>query len=253
MKIGLVLSGGGSRGFGHLGVLKTLEELHIKPDIISGASAGSLVGALYSAGYSPSEISEIILKKGISGNIKLAFNKMGIFSMEKVEKLIQEYIPEDSFEKLKIPLILAATEIIRGELVYFRSGNNLAKAVTASCAIPGVFAPITIDGKSYIDGGVLNNMPVEPLEHEVDLKIGINVMPIERKMPVHSAKDIIMKSLMMSIGQQSARKHEKFDILIEPKNIIHYNGMSLKNAQQMFDLGYETAIVQMEKSAEMFL
>jgi NTE family protein len=72
-------------------------------------------------------------------------------------------------------------------------------------------------------------------------------------MPVHSAKDIIMKSLMMSIGQQSSRKHEKFDILIEPKNIIHFNGMSLKNAQQMFDLGYQTAITQIEKSAEIFL
>jgi NTE family protein len=253
MKIGLVLSGGGSRGFGHLGVLKALDELQIKPDIISGASAGSLVGALYSAGYTPSEISEIILKKGISGNVKLAFNKMGIFSLDKFEKLIQEYIPENSFEKLNIPLIVATTEILRGELVYFRSGNNLAKAVTASCAIPGICAPVIIDGKTYIDGGVLNNMPVEALEDEVDIKIGVNVMPIERKMPVHSAKDIIMKSLMMSIGQQSSRKHEKFDILIEPKNIIHFNGMSLKNAQQMFDLGYQTAITQIKKSAEIFL
>lgn len=253
MKIGLVLSGGGSRGFGHLGVLKALDELHIKPNIISGTSAGSLVGALYAAGYPPSEISEIILKKGISGNIKLAFNKMGIFSLEKVEKLVQEFIPENSFEKLKIPLIVATTEIRRGELVYFRTGNNLAKAVTASCAIPGIFAPVIIDGKSYIDGGVLNNMPVEPLEDEVDLKIGINVMPIERKMPVHSAKDIIMKSLMMSIGEQSARKNHRFDILIEPKNIVHYNGLSLKNAKEMFDLGYSTAIQQLQKSIEMFL
>jgi hypothetical protein len=87
----------------------------------------------------------------------------------------------------------------------------------------------------------------------VDLKIGVNVMPIERKMPVHSAKDIIMKSLMMSIGEQSAKKNDKFDILIEPKNIIHYNGLSLKNASEMFTMGYETAIAQLQKSAEMFL
>jgi NTE family protein len=253
MRIGLVLSGGGSRGFGHLGVLKALEELNIKPDIISGASAGSLVGALYASGYSPDQISEIIQKRGISGNIKLAFNRMGIFSLEKVEKLIQDYIPHDSFDKLQIPLVVASTEIRKGELRYFRTGNHLAKAITASCAIPGIFAPVNIDGKTYIDGGVLNNMPVEPIQDEVDLKIGVNVMPIERKMPVNSAKDIIMKSLMMSIGEQSARKNDKFDILIEPQNIIHYNGLSLKNASEMFKLGYETAIGQLQKSAEMFL
>lgn len=253
MKIGLVLSGGGSRGFGHLGVLKALEELKIKPDIISGASAGSLIGAMYAAGHTPDEISSLILKKGISGNVKLAFNKMGIFSLDKVEKLIQDFIPENSFEKLKIPLIVATTDIRRGELVYFSSGNNLAKVITASCAIPGIFSPVIIDGKSYIDGGVLNNMPVEPIEDLVDLKIGVNVMPIERKMPIHSAKDIIMKSLMMSIGEQSARKNHKFDILIEPKNIVHFNGLSLKNAKEMFDLGYNTALIQLQKSAEMFL
>lgn len=253
MDIGLVLSGGGSRGFGHLGVLKALDELHIKPKVISGASAGSLIGALYAAGYSPIEIAEIIQKRGVSGNIKFAFNKMGLFSMDKVEKLLREYIPENSFEKLKIPIIIAATDIRRGELVYFKTGNNLAKAITASCAIPGVFSPVIIEGKSYIDGGVLNNMPVEPLEGLVDLKIGVNVMPIERKMPIHSAKDIIMKSLLMSIGEQSARKNDKFDILIEPKNIIHYNGLSLKNANEMFDLGYKTAMQQLQSSAEMLL
>jgi NTE family protein len=253
MKIGLVLSGGGSRGFGHLGVLKALEELKIKPDIISGASAGSLIGAMYAAGHTPDEISALILKKGIAGNVKLAFNKMGIFSLEKVEKLIQEFIPENSFEKLKIPLIVATTDIRRGELVYFSTGHNLAKVITASCAIPGIFSPVIIDGKSYIDGGVLNNMPIEPIEDLVDLKIGVNVMPIERKMPINSAKDIIMKSLMMSIGEQSARKNDKFDILIEPKNIVHFNGLSLKNAKDMFDLGYKTALIQLQKSAEMFM
>lgn len=253
MKIGLVLSGGGSRGFGHLGVLKALDELKIRPDIISGASVGSLIGALYAYGYKAEEISEIILKKGISGNIKLAFNKMGIFSLEKAEKLVKEYLPENTFESLKIPLVIATTEIRRGEIVYFRSGNNLAKVVTASCAIPGIFSPVIIEGKSYIDGGVLNNMPIEPIENQVDLKIGVNVMPIERKMPVRSAKDIIMKSLMMSIGEQSARKNNKFDILIEPKNIIHFNGLSLKNAREMFDMGYNSAIQQLQKSAEMFI
>jgi NTE family protein len=253
MKIGLVLSGGGSRGFGHLGVLKALDELKIRPDVISGASVGSLIGAFYAYGYTADEISEIILKKGISGNIKLAFNKMGIFSLEKVEKLVKEYLPANSFESLKIHLVIATTEIRRGEIVYFRSGNNLAKVITASCAIPGIFSPVIIEGKSYIDGGVLNNMPIEPIEDEVDLKIGVNVMPIERKMPVSSAKDIIMKSLLMSLGEQSARKNHKFDILIEPKNIVHFNGLSLKNAKEMFDLGYNTAIQQLQKSAEMFL
>ena len=251
MNIGLTLSGGGSRGFAHLGALKAMEELNLKPSIISGTSAGALVGALYAAGYSPTEISEIILKKSIFSKLKFEFTKFGLFSLVKVEKLLLEYIPDNYFEKLKIPLVVCAADIKRGEPEYFEMGE-LAKPVIASCAIPGIFSPVILNGKTYVDGGILNNLPIEPIHNRCDICIGVNVMPVEKRMPVSSAKDIMMKCLMLSIGEQSALKYSKFDVIIQPENIGHFNGLSLKNAQTMFDLGYRTAISKLQTSIELF-
>jgi NTE family protein len=250
MKIGLVLSGGGSRGFAHLGALKALEENGIQPSIISGTSAGALIGALYCAGYSPEYISDLILNKGIFGNLKFSFSKYGLFSMEKVEKLLLEYLPHNQFEDLKKPLIICATDIKRGEPIYFKEGE-LIKPILASCCIPGIFSPVKFNGKYYIDGGITNNLPIEPLESYVDLKIGINVMPIEKNMPVSSVKDILAKCLLLSVGHQSEYKKGKFDILIQPKNIGRFDGLKLKNANEMFELGYESTKEQLIKSVEL--
>jgi NTE family protein len=244
MKIGLVLSGGGARGFVHLGVLKAMNELHIAPNLISGSSAGALIGALYAAGYSPEYIYDLILQKGIKGNLRFALNRFGLFSMTKIEKLLTEYIPHNSFEQLKVKLTVCATDIKRGEPKYFNSGE-LNKVVLASCSIPGVFAPIIIDGKTYIDGGVTNNLPLEPIEEESDFLIGVNVMPPEKNMPISSAKDILVKCLLLSVGQQALAKVDKFDIMIQPKGISHFDGLSLSKSQQLFDIGYKTAKEQL--------
>jgi NTE family protein len=249
MKIGLVLSGGGSRGFAHLGVIKALTEAGIKPDIISGASAGALVGSFICAGYSTEFIADLIQKKGIFGNLKLALNKFGIFSLEKVEKLIHEYIPHNSFENLQTKLIVCATDIKRGEPKYFDQ-NELAKPVLASCAIPGIFSPIKIDGHTYIDGGVINNLPLEPIEDQCEFLIGVNVMPVEKTMPVSSVKDIMMKCLLLSIGEQSAQKLKRFNMVIEPKGIGKFGGLQLKNATEIFDLGYQSAKAIISQSLE---
>lgn len=241
MKIGLTLSGGGSRGFAHLGVLKAIDDLGIKPSYISGSSAGALVGALYCSGISPVEIGKIIKNNGISGSLKLAFNRFGLFSIERVQKIILEHIPVNNFESLKIPLIVCTTDIKKGEATYFDSGE-LIKPVLASCAIPGIFSPVMIDGVAHIDGGVVNNLPVEPIEHKVDFKIGVNVMPEEKNMPVGSGKEILMKCLMLTIGKQTIQKYDKFDILIEPEKINRFDGLSLKKSDEMFELGFNSAM-----------
>lgn len=245
-KIGLVLSGGGSRGFAHLGAIKAIQEAKINLDIISGSSAGSLVGALISAGYSPEYISDLIQKKGIFRSLKFSFSKMGLFSMNKIENLFKEYIPHNSFENLKIPLVVCTTDIKKGVERYFTTGE-LIKPVLASCSIPGIFSPIQIDGRPHIDGGVMNNLPIEPIEKEVDYFIGVNVMPPEKNMPVSSAKEIIMKCLLLAIGKQSLVKESKFDIFIQPNTISKFNGLSIKKADDMFKVGYETAYSQISK------
>lgn len=250
-KIGLVLSGGGSRGFAHLGVIKALNEAGIIPNFVSGTSAGALIGAMYCSGYSPEFISELIKQKGIFGNLKFALNRLGLFSLEKVEKLLLEYIPNNNFSKLKIPLFISAIDLKRGEVKYFNEGE-LVKPILASCAIPGIFSPVEINGKRYIDGGILNNLPLEPIESFCDIKIGVNVMPTERNMPVSSVKDILMKCMMLSIGIQTSLKLDRFDLLIQPENIIRFNGLKIKNADEMFNLGYSETKSKIERSLEIF-
>ena len=245
MKIGIVLSGGGARGFAHLGALKALEEKNIPIHAISGTSAGALVGALYANGLKPDDIMKIVLTKGVMQSLKFSWSKMGLFSFDKVEMLVREHLPHDSFEKLRIPFFACAMNLQEGEATFFSKGE-LVKPVLASCAIPGIFSPILINGEAYIDGGVINNLPIEPLEKITDIQIGVNIMPVEKNMPVNSAKDVMMKCLMIAIGEKSKAKENKFDLMINPENIRSYSAFKTVAADADYDLGYVSAMKALE-------
>ncbi len=236
-----ILSGGGARGFAHLGVVKAFQEIGIQPASYSGTSAGALAGALLAAGYSPDYLLEFILKQGLSNYLRFAFNRMGLFSMEKVEQILKELIPHNRFEHLATPLYVCATNLSKGHAVYFHEGE-LIKPIVASCCLPGIFEPISIQGKTYVDGGVLNNLPVEPVLDKPGLKIAVNVTPRVDHLPIKTAKDVLMKTFYLSISQQSEKQAQKCDWVIEPKEIIHFEGLSLKNAREVFALGYQYGI-----------
>ncbi len=241
MKIGIALSGGGSRGLAHLGALKALSELGIKPTMISGSSAGSLIGAFTAAGYSPDFIFETIQALGILNSIKFAFNRFGLFKMDKLEEIFLKYIPHNSFEKLKIPLVVCATDIKKGVAVYF-SGGELIKPLMASCSIPGIFEPIKFQDRILVDGGVTNNLPIEQLEGICDFIIGVNVTPVSNDMPINSAKDILTKSLYLAIRNNSSEKLKRCDIAIEPTEIYNFNGLSMSKSKEIYQLGYENTM-----------
>ena len=139
-KIGLVLSGGGARGISHIGAIKALMEEGIIFDIISGTSAGAFIGALLAHGYSPDDILEIFLKTYFSGYLRFGFSTGGLLRIDRAEEILKKYIPENTFEALKIPLAVTATDINAGEEICFRKGE-LAKPVLASCCLPGLFKP----------------------------------------------------------------------------------------------------------------
>lgn len=240
-KIGLCLSGGGGRGFAHLGALQAFSENGIQFTMISGSSAGAIAAALFAAGIPPKEALANLSQIGIFTNLNFAFNKFGLFKLNKAGKLVEKMIPHNSFEDLNIPIAVCATDIGRGIAHYFESGN-LSDAVMASCSIPGLFSPKVIDGHKYIDGGVIDNLPLEPLKSKCNYFIGVNVTPFEKRLPVKSAKDVIMKSLFISVDNQTRSKSKEFDLIIEPKNISKYNGLSTQKAQELFDLGYESTM-----------
>ena len=156
-KVGIVLSGGGARGIAHLGLLQVMEECNIKPTIISGTSAGSMVGAFYGAGYPIKQIVDIIEHHRFFNLSNMLFRKQGVFAMKAFEDLFFRYFPSNSFHDLEIKLYTAATDILKGETVYFTEGN-LAQAVMASSCIPIIFQPLKIGDSYYVDGGVLNNL-----------------------------------------------------------------------------------------------
>jgi NTE family protein len=238
MKIGLVLSGGGTRGIAHLGVLKALQEKGIEISGISGCSAGSIVGAMFSAGYSPDHIYEIVVSTNTLRAMRPAWNRSGLLRMQKVEEVYLKYIPHNSFEKLKIPLTVNATDIFAGETIYFSKGEIL-KPVMASCCIPGLFEPISYNDKTLVDGGVLNNMPIEPLLGQYDYIIGSHCNPYGIQQNSKSMSSIVQKSLFLAINNNSKSRIEQCNYLIEPPALKNFDPYDIRKSSEIFKAGYE--------------
>lgn len=238
MKVGLVLSGGGVRGIAHLGVLKALQEQNVKISGISGCSAGSIVGAMFAAGYSPDHIFEIVVSSSTLRAMRPAWNGAGLLRMQRAENVYLKYIPHNSFERLKIPLTVNATDLYAGETVYFSSGE-LLKPIMASCSIPGLFEPIVFDGKTLIDGGVLNNMPVEPIEKKYDFIIGSHCNPYGINQVPKSMASVVQKALYLAINNNSRNRFPKCNFVIEPPELKMFDPYDIRKSKSIFKVGYE--------------
>jgi len=238
MKIGITLSGGGARGIAHIGVLKALEEIGVEISMISGTSAGSIVGALYSRGYKPEEILSIIQKVSVFKSVKPAWTWVGLLSLAGLKNVFLKYIPENDFEALRIPLTVAATDIKKGEVVYFSQGE-LIPSLMASCCVPAVFAPVSFEGKLFVDGGVLDNLPVKPIRENCDLLIGSHCNPIGSDFDAKNLRAIIERSLLMAINGNTQKSRELCDVFIEPPDLSRFTGFGLSKAQEIFDIGYQ--------------
>lgn len=237
-KIGLVLSGGGARGVAHLGVIKALEEMKIKPSIISGTSAGAIFGSLYASGLSPDNILKIAQESEFFNITDILFMKQGFFAMKSFEKVYKQTFPTDSFNDLQIPMYIAATDIIKGETHYFNTGT-LSKAIMASSAIPIVFEPIHYINSVFVDGGVLNNFPIEPLIGKCDVIIGSHVNALSNENNQMSMKTILDRSFHLAMGATVKSKFEKCDVFIEPPMMTRFNIFDMKKFKEIFESGYD--------------
>lgn len=245
MKIGIVLSGGGIRGIAHLGVLKALQEKEIKISLISGTSAGAIAGALFANGVEPYEALKIFQENNLLKFIRPAFNKPALLNFENASKLLKIYIPHDSFEKLKKPLIITSTDFMEGKLVYFSKGDLIRKVLASSC-IPGVFSPIEIEGKLYVDGGVLNNFPIEPLVGVCDFIIGssCNHLPVVKQFK--SMKQVIERAAILSVNHDMEEKRKWVDVMIEPLGLGETGIFDIKKAEEIFWRAHEDALSQIK-------
>lgn len=161
-KLGIALGGGFARGLAHVGVLKVLEEENIPVDFIAGTSVGSVIGAAYASGICAKELEEIAALVRFKDFSRWTFSRFGLFSNDKMSIFLHKVLRCKTFEELRIPLAIAATDIITGEPEVFTSGD-LVDPVRASCAYPGMFQPVRVNGRLFVDGLLAHAVPSKPL------------------------------------------------------------------------------------------
>lgn len=242
MNIGLALSGGGMRGAAQIGAIKAIEEYGISPTHISGASAGSIVGGLYAYGCGWEEILDFFKSFQLVNFTKYALGKPGFIDAEKFYPEFKNHLKEDHFNALKKVLFVTATDILTGQKKIFNSGE-LIKTILASAAFPGVFAPVKIEDSYYVDGGVLDNFPVEPLKSDCTFIIGVYVngyQDISINQLKHSLH-VIERAFKIKSVQEDQKGIKKCNIIIAPNELDKYTTFDNSHIDKIFNIGYETA------------
>jgi len=215
-KVALVLGGGGSRGFAHVGVIKALEAQGIVPDIIVGTSVGSAVGALYASGLNGFQLQELSIPMREGSVIDWSWPNRGIFTGQSLEEFINRTVNQKPLEKLQRTFAVVATDLKTGEEIIFRSGNT-GIAVRASCAVPGLFQPTVINGRSYVDGGLVKPVPVsEARALGADFVIAVDISNKPENNSTESTSDVLMQTF--DIMSQTINRYElpKADVVIRP-------------------------------------
>ncbi len=236
-KIGLALGGGGSRGFAHVGAVKALEEANISFDVISGTSAGSIIGALLANGLSSDEIFEIMKVNKLTDLVKVKFPVDGFLSLGHLKEQLSAFIP-DTFEELNIPLYVTVTNLLTGECEYINKGP-LSLAIQASSSIPVLFSPVSINKQTYVDGGLTNNVPIKPLMETCDIIIGIDIMPIEKLTSIRGMQEVATRTFQLGIRSYTQREKEACTLLIELENLSKYHLLDASKAKEIYKLGYD--------------
>jgi len=278
-KIGLVLSGGGAKGFAHIGVLKVLEQAGVKIDYITGTSMGAVVGGLYASGYSATQIDSIfyntnfdeLLQDYIPRSSKsfyekrndqmyalsLPFNKFkigipiafskGMYNYNLLSKLTHKVRHVEDFSKLPIPFLCIATDIEKGEQVILNKGY-LAQAMLASSAFPSLFSPVEIDGKLLIDGGVVNNYPVDEIRKMgADIVIGVDVQDdLKDRNSLKDATRILVQITNLDMIRVMKEKQQLTDIYIKP-DVSNYGVISFDAGREIIKKGEEASFAVYEQ------
>jgi NTE family protein len=241
VKTGIVLSGGGVRGFAHLGFLKVLDEIGLKPYAISGVSAGAIAGSLYLAGHSPDNILNILKQHAYFGWSNLLWNKDGFFSMQPLLRTLKQYIPQDNFESLAARFFVTATDFTQSKAVTFSSGP-LYDAIIASASVPVVFSPVRMGDSLLVDGGLMNNLPVEPLTGLCDHIIACHVNKIAPYQAVNpiGKMNIMEKCFHMAIADSVEARLSQCSLYLEP-DLHRFTMFDVKKADEIFEIGYTAA------------
>lgn len=215
-KIGLALGGGFARGIAHIGVLRILEEYEIPIDFIAGTSVGALIAATYASGTSLSEMERQGSETRFSDFGRWTLSRMGMASNDRIEDFLHKFTTAKFFHQMKIPLSIAATDLLSGNSIHFTQGE-IGPALRASCAYPGLFLPVEYQGRILVDGFLTETVPAEAArDMGADIVIGVHLEPGLLRSAPRNTIEVISRSF--SILQTAATQlwHSDVDILIEP-------------------------------------
>jgi NTE family protein len=255
-ELGLCLSGGGALGFAHIGVIQSLEDHGISPDRLVGSSMGAIVATLYAAGFSASEMLQMIKDDKLYKITKLmtfqpTFLKSGLSNHATLRSLIKELIPHNSFEQLKKKLYICVVNLTKADWEIKSAGNELDKWVAASSSIPGVFEAIKDNETYYVDGGLLNNMPAQGLEDYCQTIIGVDVIPHIPPSAIHKPIDVMASSIRAMQHQNSQEGRDLCRFIIEPQSIEKYHEFSFDAYQDIYHYGYSAATKYIVENQDM--
>ena len=244
--IGLALGGGAAWGISHVGVLKALEENHISISCICGTSIGSLIGGLYAAGISTERLFDLVTHAKWKKLSHLSLPLNGFLSNEPMEELIENIIGDRTFHSLNIPFAAVATDLVSGEEVILDKGK-FSTAIRASCAIPGIFQPVHYNGRTLVDGGVVNNVPVSVAKKMgADMVIGVNVSPLLNHWMPKNSLQIILKSYLIMQNKVARREASEADVLIAV-DTNGYSPIDLTSSRDLYHRGYLAGLTNIDK------
>jgi NTE family protein len=217
LKIALALGGGAARGFAHIGVIKALEAQGIVPDMVVGTSAGSVVGALYASGMSGFDLQKVALEMEEEMVADWTLPNRGVLKGEALQDFINQRVRNLTIQKMPKPLGVVATDLQSGETVLFRYGNA-GMAVRASSAVPGMFQPVEISGRDYVDGGLTSPVPAQSARAMgADFVIAVDISNVGRRDRLTGTLDVLLQTFTIMGHAISLHELEDADIVIRPK------------------------------------
>jgi NTE family protein len=240
LSIGMVLGGAGTKAYVHLGALRALREAGVTPDIYSGASSGSIVGAFMAAGRGIEEAFDMLKTYKFFDFAAVGMPKRGLFNLDNLERNLMKQLHVRTFEDLKYPLYVSATNLYTGKAEYISSGP-LIPAIKASCAIPFVFSPVKLNGNLYVDGGLMDNLPYTPLLGQCDKIIVSSVSGARKVEKVENVMELAARVLELIMNQDGENAKRNSHLYIEPAEVSPYGMLDTGHGDELFQLGYANA------------
>jgi NTE family protein len=215
-RIALVLGGGAAKGFAHVGAIKALESQSIKPDIVVGTSVGSMVGALYASGYDGFELQRVALDMTESMVSDWSLPNRGFLRGEALQEFVNRNVQNRPIEKLPRKLAIVATDLGSGEAIVFERGDT-GMAVRASSSVPGVFQPVRIGAREYVDGGLVSPVPVKAARAlGADIVIAVDISARPSPTPLPGTIDVLLQTVTIMGNAIAATELAQADVVIKP-------------------------------------